>query len=353
MSAFFLLPVLAAGRALALELGGSYENDALVAARGDGRLVPGDLNKFRLKLDQDLPSDLAVHLEPRYYFLIRSDDLPTTSADRLDQVVFDRAYLRYDSPVLALTIGKQRIAWGSGYIWNPTDIFNPVVLSFAVREEDEANVEAVRLEVPLGQTGGLDGYLLTNASFSAAKKGLRAKTNVGLFDLSVSGVSLGQAGWQLGYDLAGELWGWGLRHEAAVRFPAGQASYLQAVFGCDYTLEDGLGLNAEYFFNGAGQSDQRHYDWTAILSGQTVQPGRDYLFLGINKNLDELTQVRLSAVLNLNDRSFLVYPALSRNIAEDVDLSFEAAFNRGDAGSEFCPGTWAGLNLMLRLIWSF
>ena len=78
-----------------------------------------------------------------------------TGVTDLDQLVFDRAHLKYRADSWSLTVGKQRIAWGTGYIWNPVDIFNPYVLSFAVRDEDKANVNALRWEMPLGEAGGI------------------------------------------------------------------------------------------------------------------------------------------------------------------------------------------------------
>ena len=92
----------------------------------------------------------------------------------VDELVLDRAYLKFYLPQADITAGRQRIAWGAGYIWNPTDAFNPLSLAFAVDEEQEAEPEAVRVEIPLGELSGIDTYVVTNQKWSEAKKGIRA-----------------------------------------------------------------------------------------------------------------------------------------------------------------------------------
>lgn len=335
---FFLFFFLICQPLVAFEISGYYENDLLALAKKDESLVVGDLNRLRLRFDAALGTVINFHLEPRYYSLIKSQNLSLAGVSSLDQLVFDRAYLKANFSSFAITAGKQRIAWGSGYLWNPTDIFNPWVLSFAVREEEENNVEAVRLEVPLGAASGLDAYLTTNAPFQKLKKGIRAKTNLGLFDFSASYVNLGGAGFQVGFDTVGEVSGVGVRSEMALKSPASGSKYLQLVLGADYTLENGLGINLEYFFSGAGKKDKNNYDWLGLSAGTISQLGQDYLFLGLNKIIDEITEVSFSFLTNLNDGSFLVYPSLTRNIFQNVDLNLEMMLTRGQAGSEFNPG---------------
>lgn len=366
---FFLGPLLFLGqivfispRAWAdLETSGYYENDNLVVAKRDGALVYGDFNKIRLRFDARPLPELAFHLEPRYYFfLIKTADLTPAGSAGLDKLILDRAYVKAYLPYFSLTAGKQRIAWGSGYIWNPTDIFNPYVLSFEVKEDEESNVEAVRLEAPLGQSGLFDGYITTNSPLPKAKKGLRAKTNIGLFDLSGSYVDPGDGGHQIGFDAAGEVWGFGVRGEAALITSHSSGRYIQAVLGWDYTLENGPGLNIEYFYSGQGQRNKEAYDWAGLYAGRIKMLAVDYLFLGLNKIIDELTEIRLSYLTNLDDGSFIFYPALTRSLAQDIDLSLEAMIIGGQEGSEYHPsiqqdptGLAGSSSLMARLVFNF
>ena len=340
--------------AKALDIGGYYENDPVFIIKRDGGTIAGDMNRLRLKIDQKYGDNLTFHFEPRYYFLIKSQNLPLVGATGLDQLTWDRVYLKYYLPILSVTAGKQRIAWGTGYIWNPTDVFNPFVLSFAMKEEEENNVEAVRIEVPITALSGIDGYVQTGKEWNQAKKGIRGKVNVGLFDYSLSYVDLGSGGFQLGYDSVGELWGVGVRNEIALKSPAEVNSYIQSVWGWDYTLENGVGLNMEYYFNGLGQKNKDNYDWAVNRFGM------DYLFFGVNKIIDEITQIRGSVIANLDDMSYIFYPQFTRNVSQNVDVSLEALLTGGQLGSEFNPtdqqvsGGFAGSKLFLiRILYNF
>lgn len=302
-----------------IELGGYYENDVIGVVKKGGGLIAGDFNHFRLKMDAQPAPNLALHLEPRYYFLIKSEDLPSTGMAGLDQLIWDRVYAKASLPLLSITAGKQRIAWGSGYIWNPTDIFNPYILSFAVREEDRANVEAVRVEVPIGEAGGMDAFVLTGKPWEETAKGLRVKGTKGLFDISASYIDQKELGHQIGLDAAGDIIkDVGVRSEVALITPPSGEAYIQSVWGWEYTLDNGVGLNLEYFFNGAA--------------------AKDYLYFGANKILDELTRVRGSLIMNLEDSGFIFYPQYMRSLSQELDLSLEAMLVFGPDGAEYPAG---------------
>ena len=191
--------------AYALDIGGSYENDMLALMKKDGNNAFGDLNCLRIKLDWGLGDNLTVHVEPRYYFLSKSQDIALPGASELDTLVWDRVYAKYRTDRWSLTAGKQRIAWGTGYIWNPVDIFNPMVLSFAVRDEDKTNVESLRVEIPVGEAGGIDAFVLTGKPWEQTGRGLRVKGTKGLFDIALSCVDQGSLGHQFGFDTAGDI----------------------------------------------------------------------------------------------------------------------------------------------------
>ena len=257
--------------------------------------------------------------------------------------------------MISITAGKQRIAWGTGYIWNPTDIFNSYVLSFAVKDAEEANVEAVRAEIPIGQMGLFDGYVSTGNEWDKTQKGIRVKNNYDNFDCSLSFTESAETGGQYGFDVAGDLSGIGIRSEIAVK----QGS-CQFVLGGDYTFENGLYLNLESFFDSSGSGSLEAYNWSDYFAGKIKHLGKNYIYLGLSKSINEITQIKNSAIINLNDLSFILYPQYSRNIMENLDLSLESLLTFGQRGSEFHPGTaidptgFLGSKMgLVRLIYSF
>jgi hypothetical protein len=269
--------------------------------------------------------------------MITSEALPLFDESSLNQLLWDRAYIRLYFPLAALTVGRQRIAWGAGYLWNPTDIFNPYTLSFAVAEEQEDEADAVRLEVPLGALSGIDAFVLTGMEWEETVKGLRIMTNMEKYDFSLSYVDKGAGSFQYGFDATGELFGLGVKSEIALFSPAGADGYIQSVLGWNYTFENGWFFDMEYFFNGLGKKNQNEYDWAGLFAGDISQLGMDYYYFGLSKILTEIQSVSFSLILNANDRSFMFYPAYTFNVAENVDLSLEAMFPDGEDGSEYKP----------------
>jgi hypothetical protein len=346
--------------ARAFETGGYYENDAIGLAKRTSGIVFGDMNRLRIKFDQKAGDNIALHLEPHYNLFIKSENIPLGGVSDMDKLVWDRVFLKYYSPLANLTVGKQRIAWGSGTIWNPTDVFNPFVMSFAVKEEETINVEAVRVEAPIGNAAGIDGYLLTGKTWNETKKGIRAKTTIGLFDAALSYVDTGTNGFQVGFDCSGDIMQAGVRNEIVLRSPAGSNAYIQSVWGMDYTLDNGVGLSAEYFFNGLGKKNKDSYDWAGLAAGNISQLGMDYLFLSANKIIDEITNIRCSLISNLDDLSYIIYPQYSRNVSQNVDLSLEGMWVGGQEGSEYYPsnaidptGLSGSKMALVRVIYSF
>ncbi len=320
-----------------VDINGYYENNLVAVVKRGGGGIIGDLNKVRLRIDYEPHESVLLHLEPQYELLVASETNFIADASGLDQLVWDRAYFKFYFPQADLTVGQQQIAWGTGYIWNPTDVLNPFTLSFAVSEEDEEDAQAIRVEVPLGEASGLDGFILTNKPWEETTKAIKAKTNFENYDLSVSYVDLGGGGFQLGFDTSGELWEFGVRSEIAIIAPVGVNRYIKSVWGGNYTFENGWGIELEYFFNGLGEKKKEDYDWTNYLAGNINQFGMDYVFLSLNKTLDELTSIRFSYLANADDYSYIFYPAYTRNIFEHVDLSLEAMITGGPAGSEYMP----------------
>jgi hypothetical protein len=206
-----------------------------------------------------------------------------------------------------------------------------------VEEEEESEPEAVRLEIPLGEASGIDTYVVSGQKWHETKKGIRVRTNLELYDLSASFVDLGSGGFQLGFDTTGELFGLGVRNETAMISPAGENRYFQSVWGWNYTFENGWGIDMEYFFNGQGKKNKDDYDWDALRDGEISQLGMDYFYIGVNKLLDEITNLRFSLLANADDLSFIFYPSYTRNVLQHLDLSLEALISAGEKGTEYNP----------------
>jgi len=343
-----------------LDFGGYYKNNLIGIIKKGGDSLIADENKIRWRIDLRPTSKILLHLEPEYATLIKSLVVPLFESPELDKLNWDRLYLKLSFPQTDLTLGKQRIAWGTGHVWNPTDVFNPFALSFAVAEEERKGIEAIRLQIPYGPVGGFEGVILTGNEWAKSKKGLKAKVNIGLFDLSASYVDMGDGSNQIGFDSAGEIRGVGFRNETALVSPVLSSSYLKSVLGLGYTLDNGWGIDFEYYFNGLGKRNIANYNWAGLFAGEIVQLGMDYIYLGFNKTIDEITSIRFSLLMNADDQTWIFFPSYERNVMQNVDVGLVAMVLGGQEGGEYNPtfgqdptGFIASKRILIKLRCSF
>ncbi len=124
-----------------------------------------------------------------------------------------RAFTTFYFGNAELTFGRQRIAWGTGFAWNPTDLFNPFNPA-AIELEEKRGVDAAYLAIPFGSLSRLE------AAFAPGRKGLKASaavrlgSNLGSYDFSVMAGEF-QKDRVLGGDFAGYIGGAGFRGEVA------------------------------------------------------------------------------------------------------------------------------------------
>ena len=234
-----------------------------------------------------------------------------------DRYVLDNGSLSFHSSPFTVVIGKQQIPWGTGYIWNPTSIFH--VKSILEPAYEFPGVNALRLDYG----GNLSFVLAPGSNIDGSTFALRLKEDLIGFDLSASLVNKRiEERWLYGADFAGEVLGWGVWGEFAYnRLLA--TDYLQFVLGADYTFEFQTHIMMEYNHNGLGKADYCDYtliDWLELLGGLQTNLGRDYIFMRASHPAMDLMEIGCSGIVNLNDRSFLVIPDLTYNLAENVDI---------------------------------
>ncbi len=114
-------------------------------------------------------------------FLGDSAVFPITLPDTL---YLDNVYIRLNFPFFDLTVGKQQISLGTGYAWNPVDIFNRKELLDPTYEQ--TGVTALRMELPLADRIGLDLILVPEDSWENSAKMIQGKVGLGSFDLTAS-----------------------------------------------------------------------------------------------------------------------------------------------------------------------
>jgi len=306
-----------------------------------------------------------------------------------DNTLFEAAYSVRPDPGLSLEAGKRVLRWGKGYAWNPigfverpkdandpelsregyamangdfifnrdgalqTIAFTPVILPVA----NDVNSD-------FGATGHLNPaaklYLLyrdTDIDFAWQGKGSRP----GRFGMDFSRNIVSN------FEIHGE-WARIQQFTRPVTDTAGRvtnetANATSYLLGLRYLTAGDTTYIAEYYRNGTGYSDQESRQFYQLVNTAFTQldqtgstaliqkalslsqgsygrpnPGKDYLYFRAQQK-DALGivyfQPAITAMMNLEDRSYQVTPELSYTGIKNLDLRLRLFVLHGDSSTDF------------------
>ncbi len=247
----------------------------------------------------------------------------------------DRLYFRQNFLTSSLIIGRQRIQWGTGRIWNPTDVFNPInPANFDKIEKDGA--DAVSFTSYLGNFTDLEIVWNPEDNFRQSNAGARFRTNYDEFDLSLLTAYFDKRV-MIGGDFAGNLATAGVRGEGVYWFDQknGRDAYVRAIFGMDYQFTTALYGLVEYQYNGQGSTDRNEYDLLGLLRGEILNVARNYLAASASYQIHPLVMTGLTLTINLDDGSRYFLPSVEYSLSDAVTLSAGALIASGKEGSEY------------------
>lgn len=126
----------------------------------------------------------------------------------------DRLYLRQGFEWGNIIIGRQRIAWGVGRVWSPTDLFNPInPANFGKIEKD--GVDAASITYSFGNFTDLNVVYNPQEKIAASNAGFRFRTNFSGYDYALVGGYFDKR-IIAGGDFAGSIFDAGLRGEGII-----------------------------------------------------------------------------------------------------------------------------------------
>ena len=272
----------------------------------------------------------------------------------------DRLYLDGNYGKAQITLGRQRIAWGTSWVWNPTDIFNPLsVLDFDY--EERPAVDALRGQYYLGPVSKVE------LAFKPAKK----KENIiaaGLYsfnhfeyDFNILG-GIKKEKWFTGFSWVGDIWGAGFRGE----FILNQANkviiqqqslsfgsvnpYYSFVLSGDYTFPNSFYIHTEFLHNSIGVTKLTGQYQQAALNFGLLTPARWSLYQEFAYDFHPLVRGTLFGLFNPDDKSLVIVPSVSYSVLTNLDFLLLAMFFDGDTLTEY--GDY-GSTIFLRFKYSF
>ncbi|HUU27052.1 MAG TPA: hypothetical protein VM123_04500 [archaeon] len=305
-----------------------FRSDWLVSFKG----------AFRLAAVYDHELRMGDYLETPEYALFKS--IEPVEMVNLDTRIIDRKefnwrhrlyrlFAEWDKYPLRITLGRQQISWGTGYFWNPTDLFNPV--TFALVERDERHgVDAVSLELSLGTLSQLHIVWAPADDPHLGRGAVRLKTNLKEYDFSVMG------GWifrdrVIGADFSGAIRGAGFRGEWLHNFAYMREAYDQAVLGVDYHFKWNLTFSGEYLYNsGALSPVEILAAFSRSQAGSVISVSRHLGGFYADYQVHPLVHVSGYLGVDLDQGGAFFGPRISWNILTNLDLEAGALIGTGE-----------------------
>ena len=329
------------------EFSGYYENRFfLIFSTGaiensDTTLLTGDYNRLRLILKSTPSKNVRVNVAVDFFSIYGSVMTPagvneSQGADNIssiEKINLDRVYADLYFKYFDLSIGKQRVAMGVSYLWAPLDIFNRV--NFLEPAEEKPGVNAVKLYAPIGKNKAVTAVFLPDENPGSSGKALRFKWTLLNIDAGFTYISDYQIyNDVIGVDLRGENFiGWWLEY-GSFRTIAG--NYGKIVFGMDYTFPIGQGIYwlNEYYHDGSGETDPGGYNYELVQNGGRFTLGKNYLLSMLRYGVSDFASLSLSYIGNLDDGSFIINPAFSYELFNNVSITSGLYLPMGKQGGE-------------------
>jgi len=246
---------------------------------------------------------------------------------------FFRAYAKISSNATDITVGRQRIALGTGRFWSTLDMLNPINPLQAERDEF-VGVDAVLAERSIGALSKASLVYAPDPQRNSDRWVAQYRTHFGETDLTLTHGKY----WSdhvTGIDFATQWGDAGLHGELAYTRAAVGSAYKKALLGFDYAFANTLSVSSEVYYSDRSEQDQVA-QWTQNPQLALVQPqGGAYFGIAVGYELTPLLKVSTYLLKNLKDGSLVLYPSISYAAANGVNVMGGAQFFSGSGNSEF------------------
>ena len=277
----------------------------------------------------------------------------------------DRLYLDFVKNDLEVTVGRQRISWGTCWVWNPTDLFNPLnVLDFDY--EERPATDAIRVQYYTGPVTKIEvSYKPANDPYNQILAGLFS-LNKWDYDFNFIG-GMKYKRWLAGFSWAGDILGAGFRGELLVSQKPDSAETvvyrtpLQTIslddktmtsfaLSGDYTFPNTFYIHTELLYNNIGVTKNTLLYQPAAGSLGLLTAARWSIYQEFSYDITPLLRGSIFGIYNPNDYSYVIVPSLSYSVITNLDLYLISFFFEGNPLTEY--GDY-GTTYYVRLKYSF
>jgi hypothetical protein len=323
-----------------------YPSDDLVASGQTRTLLIYQKDQKQVRQFQNELVTSSYYFDLKFEWLKGDDIYGFTEIDRL--------YLNWRRQDWEVILGRQRIAWGTCLVWNPTDLFNPFdILDFDY--EERPGTDALQVQYYTGPLSQLNLSVTPGRTRYEVIYAGRYVANRWNYDVALI------AGWQrnslrLATNWAGQLFDGGFRGEILYTDPNMEYRtfnpaatsitdlyidrevkdpFWTVALSYDYTFSNSFYIHTEYLYNGLGTTGKggaRRFD--IIFTGE-LTPARQSIFQEFAYQLTPLLRGDFFIIFNPNDKSWLAAPSLQYSVATNWELYFLMFPSGGEVGTEY------------------
>lgn len=289
------------------------------------------------------------------------------SENSLGYLEVDRLWIDYYKNDLQITLGRQRVAWGTCWVWNPTDLYNPLnVLDFDY--EERPATDAIRVQYYTGPVTKLDvAYKPANDPNNQILSGLWS-LNQWDYDFNlIAGMRYKR--WLTGFSWVGDILEAGFRGEVLVSqapdipdtflvyqqidqssLSSWDKPIISAALSGDYTFPSTFYIHTEVLYNNIGKTANTLLFQSEANKLGLLTAARWSIYQEFAYDITPLLRGTLFGIFNPNDKSFVIVPSISYSLITNLDLYFVTFFFEGESLTEY--GEY-GTSFYARIKYSF
>jgi hypothetical protein len=252
----------------------------------------------------------------------------------------DRLFTTMEFGNLNVKLGRQRINWGIGMVWQPNDIFNSFnYLNFNYPERPGS--DAIRLQYYTGYTSGFDAAYKIDSQ-NRSSYALKYALNHWNYDWQLMGGVMNQEYYVAGLGWSGDIRGAGFNGEASYFKPIAIDTELKetllATVSLNYTFANSLFINFSALYNSQGTTGNAGRGFFSLIDNisaldYTLSKGQ--LFGQVSYPLTPLINADISSIINPFDGSFYLGPSIDFSLSDDVSFYVIAQTFFGAEGTEY------------------
>ncbi len=355
------------------EVRGYVKNlQSLTFDRNFDNLVSGDLihNRLNIRWNPNARITGAIELRNRFYWgeqvrltpgftsMLRNPneavDMSTLWFSNESMALhtnIDRFWLEYRADKWDVCVGRQRLNWGIGTLWNPNDIFNTYnFLDFDY--EERPGRDAARFIYHFDNMSNLEVAGAAADRSNRAVAAVKYFINKWNYDFQFSGGVFHEK-FTLGAGWSGSIKEAGFKGEIQYYAPhRDTVAQVNVTMESDYVFAKGWYVNAGLLLNSAGIASPVN-DWNFVtfkLSPQNLMPTRWNAAVTFSKEITPLLTGTLATIYSPGTNLMILLPSIKYNLATnvDIDLIWQSFFaeEQGVFGGVAHRG-------YIRLKWSF